>query len=139
MRKDTNYIEIQTIYSLLQGEKKIVVTNLHGLIKLEFPKHIWECSTFTLRKGTCIEIKDLLDRLVRIGYEPVYTITKTGEFSRRGDIIDIFNAIDQNPIRIDFFDTQIEQMHHFDLVSFERLEEVKINITGASVPLYDIF
>ena len=60
---DFLFERIQTIYSLLQNEKRIVVTNLHGLIKFELPKYIWECSTFTLKVGTCIEIKDLVERL----------------------------------------------------------------------------
>ena len=135
---DFLFERIQTIYSLLQNEKKIVVTNLHGLIKLEFPRQVWECSTFTLRKGTCIEIKDLLDRLVRIGYEPVYTITKTGEFSRRGSIVDVFPLGYDKPIRLDFFGDEVETIKYFNMETQRSIEQImSVNILPVTEFIYD--
>ena len=135
---DFLFERIQTIYALLQNEKKIVVTNLHGLIKFELPKYIWECSTFTLKVGTCIEIKDLVERLVRIGYEPVYTITKTGEFSRRGSIVDIFPLGYDKPIRLDFFGDEIETVKYFNMETQRSIEQIsKVTILPVTEFIYD--
>ena len=135
---DFLFERIQTIYSLLQGEKRIIVTNLHGLIKYEFPKSVWEYSVFSLRKGTCIEIKDLLDRLVKIGYEPVYTITKTGEFSRRGSIVDVFPLGYDKPIRLDFFGDEIETIKYFNMDTQRSIEEImSVNILPVTEFIYN--
>ena len=135
---DFLFERIQTINSLLQNEKRIIVTNMHGLIKYEFPRKVWEYSTFSLRKGTCIEIKDLLDKLVRIGYEPVYTITKTGEFSRRGSIVDIFPLGYEKPIRLDFFGDEIETIKYFNMETQRSIEEIiSINVLPVTEFIYN--
>ena len=135
---DFLFERIQTIYSLLLNEKRIVVTNLHGLIKYEFPRNVWEYSIFSVRKGTCIEIKDLLDRLVKVGYEPVYTITKTGEFSRRGSIVDIFPLGYERPVRLDFFGDEIETIKYFNMDTQRSVEEImSVNILPVTEFIYD--
>ena len=54
---DFLFERIQTIYSLLLNEKRIVVTNLHGLIKYEFPRNVWEYSIFSVRKAHVLKLK----------------------------------------------------------------------------------
>lgn len=121
---DFLFERIQTLYTLLTEGKKIVVTNLHGAIKYELPKDIWLSSIFKVKKQMTIEISDLLLRLVRLGYEPVYTITKTGEFSRRGSIVDIFPLGSEKPIRLDFFGDDIDTIKYFNMENQRSIEEV---------------
>lgn len=126
---DFLFERIQTLYTLLLGEKKIVITNLHGAIKYELPKCVWEANIFHLQKGESIVMNDLLSHLLRMGYEHVYTLTKTGEFARRGSIVDIFPLGYDRPIRLDFFGDDIETMKYFNMDnqrSMEALEECLI-------------
>ncbi|MDE7106564.1 MAG: transcription-repair coupling factor [Anaeroplasmataceae bacterium] len=120
---DFLFERIQTIFTLLTEEKKIVVMNIHGAIKYELPKEIWLGNIFTLKKNMSIEFDDLLTRFVRLGYEKVYTITKTGEFSRRGSIVDIFPLGFDRPVRIDFFGDEIDTIRYFDMETQRSLEE----------------
>ena len=137
---DFLYERIQTIHALLLNEKKIVVTNLHGAIKYEMPRSVWEYSLFSIKEGTTIEIDDLLNRLIRIGYEPVYTITKTGEFSRRGSIVDIFPLGYDKPVRLDFFGEDIETMKYFNMETQRSIEKIKsVNIVPVTEFIYDDF
>lgn len=58
-----------------------------------------------------------------------YTVTKTGEYSHRGSIIDIFPLNYSSPIRIDLFGDEIDTIKYFDVEtqrSQEALDEVKI-------------
>ncbi|MDE7095263.1 MAG: hypothetical protein K2O23_02135, partial [Anaeroplasmataceae bacterium] len=120
---DFLFERIQTIYTLLTEEKKIVIMNIHGAIKYEMPREAWLGNIFTLKKNMTIELHDLLNRLVRLGYENVFTITKTGEFSRRGSIVDIFPLGFEKPIRIDFFGDDIDTIKFFDMETQRSLEE----------------
>lgn len=70
------------------------------------------------------DIGDIEKRLINIGYKKVESVSERGEFSRRGDILDIFNIVCDRPIRLDFFDTQIEDMYQFDYVTFEKGEKI---------------
>ncbi len=112
---DFKYERINTIYSLVKNEKKyIVVMNIHASIKYELNKDKWLNSIFTLKSGMDIEPNELMNKLASIGYKKTYTVTKTCEYSRRGEIIDIYPLNSTNPIRIDFFDTEIESIKEFD-------------------------
>lgn len=121
---DFLFERIQTLYTLLLNKKKVVVTNVHGAIRYELPRNVWESSIFTLKKGLNIEITDLLSKLVRLGYEATFTISKTGEFSKRGSIVDIFPLGYDEPIRIDFFGDEIESIKNFNMDTQRSTKEI---------------
>lgn len=126
---DFKFERINTILSLCDDSKKIVVTNYNGAIRYQFGKDIWEKSFINLKKNMTIQPIKLIKELEDIGYKRVYTITKTGEYAQRGSIIDVFPLNNENPIRIDFFDDDIEDIKFFDVLtqlSIEKIEGIVI-------------
>ena len=67
-----------------------------------------------LKTGQEMERDDLVDLLVLNGYENVPQVMEKGEFSVRGDIVDIYSPSYSEPVRISFFDTEIDQIKTFD-------------------------
>ena len=49
-----------------------------------------------------------------MGYEPATIVIEQGSFSRRGGILDIFPLAEAYPVRIEFFDDEIESLRLFD-------------------------
>ncbi len=96
---------------------KLPKRELLGSMKLEFSQEV--------------ELSSLKNRLLEWGYNFVDIVEVEGEVSFRGDIIDIFPVGAQHPYRISLFDTEIEQIKHFDLdtqrVFGDELEEVLIS------------
>ncbi len=82
-------------------------------------------SIIEIKKNDDIDIVELEKRLVQLGYKKSETVTYKGEFSRRGDVFDIFNVVDDNPTRLDFFDTNVEDIYKFDFLTFEHTEKLK--------------
>ena len=121
---DFLYERIQTLYTLLLGKKKLVITNMHGAIKYEMNKKRWENSFFALKKGDIIEPKDLCNRLVSLGYEPTFTIDKTGQFSKRGSIVDVFPLGSLSPVRLDFFEDEVDSIKEFNIESQRSIKEL---------------
>lgn len=111
---DFLFERIQTIYTLLNNQKKIVIMNVHALIKYEMPISIWNNSILRLKKNDSYDINKLIDKLIYLGYEPVYTIVKTGQFSKRGSIVDVFPFGHLEPVRLDFFDDEIDTIKTFN-------------------------
>lgn len=72
---------------------------------------------FTLEAGQSVDIDDLVTRLVQMGYQSANTVTRPGEFSRRGGILDVFSSVSDAPIRIELFGDEIESLREFDVVS----------------------
>jgi transcription-repair coupling factor (superfamily II helicase) len=48
--------------------------------------------TLTLQRGDSVDSRQLIEKLVRAGYEKVSQVSGRGEFANRGGIIDIFSA-----------------------------------------------
>lgn len=122
---DFKFERINTIVSLLEGKKKIVVTHLNGAIKYQLSPSVWQNSVFSLKKNQTIIPNSLVDKLIFMGYESVYTTTKTGQFSKRGSIIDVFPLGRTEPIRLDFFDTDIETIKTFDIDTQRSIYEIE--------------
>jgi len=134
---DFLFERIQTLYTLLEGNKKIVVTNMHGAIKYEMNPKRWTSSIFSLRANESYDIKKLCLALVKLGYESVYTITKTGEFSKRGSIVDIFPLGYSNPIRLDFFGDELDTIKEFSAETQRSISKIEgVNILPVSEFIY---
>ena len=122
---DFLFERIHTLYTLVSKGKRLVITNLHGAIKYEMSPSKWKNSCFSIKEGDTFDIKDLTKRLVSLGYESVYTTIKTGQFSRRGSILDIFPLGMEAPIRLDFFGDDIESIKTYDVDSQRSKDRVK--------------
>ena len=120
---------LETINELLKNPNKIVITNLMGYLRYLPTKEIYEKSIVELKKGSTIDIQELVKKLYKIGYERETIINKTGDIAVRGYVIDIFPISENNPIRIEFWGDEIESIRTFDLetqLTKEQIESIKI-------------
>ena len=70
--------------------------------------------SFSLKKGYLIDTVKIAAKLTEIGYTRVSRVNVRGEFSLRGEVLDIFLPLEENPVRIVFdFDT-IESLKEFE-------------------------
>ena len=125
-----------TIKTMLDGNKHIVITNLSGVIRKQMPKDRWLKSSLKFKVNDEINIKELEKFLINNGYKKEYLISKVGEYSIRGSIIDIFPLNRENPIRLDLFDTIIENIKEFDIntqKSINKIDNIEI------IPLDEMF
>ncbi|MCR5060345.1 MAG: transcription-repair coupling factor [Saccharofermentans sp.] len=70
------------------------------------------CIEFEL--GSVEGPSNLSNRLSEAGYERVSSVSVKGEFSWRGDIVDVFPPDMEQPVRISFFDDEVDQIKIFD-------------------------
>ncbi len=86
-------------------------------------------SILNLSTGKSFNIEDLTSQLGLMGYLRQDLVSSPGEFSVRGDIVDIFATNYSRVLRINFFDTEIESMHFLNQTTYkqeESLESAKI-------------
>ncbi|MCZ6552452.1 MAG: transcription-repair coupling factor, partial [SAR324 cluster bacterium] len=84
---------------------------------------------FTVQAGGTYARRELLARLAAAGYVRVDLVETAGEFSARGDIVDIFPSQLPHPVRLDFFDDELESLRLFEVESqksFQPLEAVTL-------------
>jgi len=116
---------INTILSLLEDERKVVVTTINGVLYKNIKKELWINELVTLEEGKNYLLSDIRDSLVRLGYVSSNLVQKTGEFSFRGSIIDLFPLNNTHPIRLDFFDDELESIKIFDVASQRTISKIK--------------
>lgn len=120
---------IETLNELLKEEKKIIITNLLGYLRFLPSKSLWSESKIILKIGEVVDREKIITNLIMLGYKKESIVTKTGEFANRGYILDIFPFGSDDPVRIEFFDDEIEEIRLFDANdqrSLEGLEKIEI-------------
>ena len=112
-----------------RGEVKAILTTPEGLLVKIPERKFFEDSLIKLRTFQELNRSFLIEKLIHMGYERVFTVESQGEISVRGGILDVFSSNYNNPIRIEFTDNLIESIRLFDPLtqrSVERLQEVEI-------------
>ncbi|MCL4378223.1 MAG: transcription-repair coupling factor [Actinobacteria bacterium] len=101
----------------------LIIASISSLINL-MPKNFTESlSYFSFSKGKQYERETLLKNLTDLGYERVYKVYDKGEFSIRGDIIDIFDIAASDPVRLDFFDDNLEHLKYYNILTQESISD----------------
>lgn len=114
---------------IIEGERVIVVTSLSALIMPSIPKDILAQFILHFTRNFDTQDIDLTSRLIQFGYTRVTTVRQLGEFSVRGNILDIYFSPSQKPVRIDLFDTLVESIKYFDPDTQRSVEQIdKVDI-----------
>ena len=105
---------LETINHILQGNAQIIITNLMGYLRFLPTKDLYQKFILNLNVGDVISPNALIDQFISCGYSRDTVVSKTGEFGVRGYILDIFPIDSEHPVRIEFFDDEIESIRFFD-------------------------
>lgn len=91
----------------------------------KFPSNtFFENNSFELKVGESIDQKDLLGRLIKLGYKRSTMVSDIGEFSIRGDIADIY-SLEENPVRVEFWGDEIIDIRFFNNETQKSIEKIK--------------
>ena len=112
---------MNTLASVIENQNKIVVTHVAGATRFLTPKEIFKQADIKLEVGGIYELDYLKRKLVELGYQSVRTVEGMGEFSVRGGILDVFPMTEENPLRIEFFDDEIDTIRYFSIENHVRL------------------
>ncbi|NLC12190.1 MAG: transcription-repair coupling factor [Firmicutes bacterium] len=93
----------------------VVVAPVASLLNRMVPFSTWQEQALALQVGREYDWEQLLKKLVSLGFERTGQIQGKGQYSVRGDIIDIYPYHSQDPLRFTFFDREIESIRTFDL------------------------
>ena len=77
-----------------------------------------------LTRGERCDRDALLKKLADAAYEHVPQVTARGQFAIRGGIVDVFSFHHSLPIRLEFFDDEIESIRQFDLDAQTSVEQL---------------
>lgn len=70
---------------------------------------------YLIKKNNEYKFSEIIEFLERAGYEKNYLVTRKGEYSKRGDILDVYPVNEEEPFRIEFFGELVESIKKFDI------------------------
>ncbi len=91
----------------LERENLWFEKNLERILEARKTQSFFEDNTLFLERNQKYNFSQFLRKLDELGYEKVYQVSESGEFSQRGGIIDIFPVNLNYPFRLEFFGNQI--------------------------------
>lgn len=119
--------------AVMEGTPTILVAPVQALM---FPTPMREtllANSLTIAPELTIEIDVFAQWLVERGYQRLDQVEQPGDFSIRGDIVDIYPSGVGYPVRCDFFGDQIEAIRRFDPAS-KRSHETLNTFTINALP-----
>ena len=107
----------------------IIASSIQAILQPVPSSASLEAHTISVKAGQHIELDALTAWFVDHEFTRLDLIEAPGDFARRGDIVDVFDADRTHPIRIEFFGDTVESIRLFDVSSqrsIERLDGISI-------------
>ena len=107
---------IQERIRLLNSDKikfKIILSSCLNIFE-KLPPSEYFISRKKFKSGDLLSINELKKNLDALNYQRVDKVTSINEYAVRGGVIDFYSGYNSKPIRVDFFDNEIEEIRHFD-------------------------
>ena len=109
--------KIEVLHQLQEKEKVLCVTHAAAFTRYLPDPLVFKNQKINLKLNQETTMEFLKKQLIKNGYEMVYRVDQPLTFSIRGGIIDVFSLNNDYPIRVEFFDTSIDSIRTFDIVS----------------------
>jgi transcription-repair coupling factor (superfamily II helicase) len=109
----------------------LVVTSIQSLLQTTPDRERLQRSCRRLQRGQRVDVEGLLKWLAEQGFHSTSAVELPGEFSSRGGIVDVFAPDWFQPVRIEFFDDEIESIRQFDIStqrSLDSLDQAEITV-----------
>ncbi len=128
-KREAELTRMALLWRLLWEHPLIMVVSIPALAQKILPRQIYEEQQGFYCCGQNIDREAMIVKLVSGGYVRAPLVEEPGQFSIRGNIIDIFPAIYEEPRRLEFCGDEIELIKIFDPSSqrsIRRVEEVAL-------------
>lgn len=116
-RRLSSLFELSLCRDQNNSGRLVIVAPVTAVFERTIPKETLIKHSLHLVKGSKFDRDRLIDLLARLNYRRSPITEMLGEYSVRGGIVDIFTPIDEDPVRIEFFDDEIESIRHFSVLT----------------------
>ena len=112
--REISILRIQTLFRLLAGETPVIFTSPEGILRrMPSPERL-RGLMLSLEAGLELSPSSVMTRLLDLGYERTDRVELPGEFCLKGSVLDIFPVNETSPVRLDYFDDEIETIKRFE-------------------------
>ena len=127
---EANAERLHTLANIASGSAELIITSSLDA-SCPSPKAISLQGT-TLTTGAEQDLDQLINLLEQAGFERVDHIHNRGQYALRGGILDIYTWQSPLPVRVEFFDTEIDSIREFDIntqASIRKVQQTQIQLS----------
>ena len=126
--KDLPYERIESLNRIKNGNADVIVTTIEACMQEMISEKELYSNIIEFKFNKEYNFEEIKEKLVKLGYERSELIEGKGQFSVRGDIIDIA-ITNVKGVRIEFWGEEVDSIRYFNISSqrsTEELQEFKI-------------
>jgi len=115
---------LECFEALYKKKRSVLVTALPTfLTRLSSPDSL-HLEILNLSVGSSLNLEEFREVVLHMGFSEAAVVQDIGEFSVRGEIIDIYPYLLDNPVRIVLFGDEIESVKEFDIFTQRSVKEI---------------
>ncbi|MDG1325468.1 MAG: excinuclease ABC subunit UvrB [Opitutales bacterium] len=122
INEEIERLRLAATSSLISRRDVIVIASVSCIYGLGSPDD-FEALSIEVTKGDDLGRDNLLEGLVEALYNRNDMELKAGRFRVRGDVVDLFPAYANNPIRVEFWGDEVEDIREIDPISGETIRK----------------
>jgi transcription-repair coupling factor (superfamily II helicase) len=95
-------------------EPPVIIASARAVMARSLPRREFLKASRSIKPRQVINLDEILRTLFGLGYDSVNTVIASGQFARRGGILDIWPPAEPMPVRIEFFGDEIDTLRCFE-------------------------
>lgn len=115
---------IEVLYHMQNDKVKVVVASSASLIRYLPNPQLFQENSLNIKVNDEFTIQEIKEKLIQSGYKFTARVDQPLTFSVRGGIIDVYSINHEHPIRIEFFDTEVESIRYFDIQTQRTIQTI---------------
>ncbi|MDE6260137.1 MAG: DEAD/DEAH box helicase, partial [Oscillospiraceae bacterium] len=119
--KQWEHRRLAAFHAMAEGKAKLIAATVEGLLQRTLPPEELAAHVVTVEVSGSYDLDELADRLAALGYTRCQQVEGVGQFALRGGILDVFSPGADDPVRIEFWDRDVDSMGLFDVSSQRRI------------------
>ncbi len=115
---------LKILKALIERKPITVIATIDGGLDKLLPLEFLADRVISIHEEDTLNLVQLMDQLVHLGYERQGQVESPGEFAVRGGIVDIYPLTEDAPYRIELWGDEIDSIRTFDVMSQRSIERV---------------
>ena len=108
---------VETLERLARGAVRVLITTARAVQeRTRLPRALAD-ARLELRRGDVRRLEDLTNHLDAVGFERVQLVEDVAQYSVRGGILDVYGFGMSEPVRLEFWGDNLEEIRRFDVAT----------------------
>ena len=123
--RENAFQRLAVLQKAWRGEIQVLCASVDAVQCRMLPPEEYAKNAVQLKSGDMTEPKELIEKLVKMGYERVDMVEGKGQCALRGAIVDAFSPAENSATRIEFWDNEVDSIRAFDCISQRSLDSIE--------------